>query len=354
MRHGQQGSVGKGMIRTKTTLIVGAGASQEIHMPSGPELLDRTAQAYDFYRFGGEQMTKDSSALLRHLGKLAERPGNSQEKLFAATERLRTAAKMSLLIDTAIEQNDDNPLVALCGKLAIAHFICQGEARSNLRATPMYPGELPLKAGDFWLLELGKLMTTGVPRSRVHQCFENLSIISFNYDRSIEHFLPYALMTAYGMTLLEAQRTVSEHLRIVHPYGTIGRLPWQKGDAPDVEWGNESPWNMAALLTQIRTPSELMADTRALTELRNAMIKSQRIVFMGFGYHPQNVDLLIDTSFSHNPDVVAGISGLAGPAQTTVVRMLRRKLNLDKDDRLMVVGAKCFDLMRDYGMLLES
>lgn len=343
-----------GMIRTKTTLIVGAGASQEIHLPSGPDLLDRTAQAYDFYRFGGEQMTKDSSMLLRHLGKLAERPGNTQEKLFAATERLRIAARMSSLIDTAIEQNDDNPLVSVCGKLAIAHFICQGEARSNLRPAPKNPGELPLQAGDFWLLELGKLMTAGVPRSRVHQCFENLTIVSFNYDRAIEHFLPYALITAYGMTLLEAQRIVSEHLKIVHPYGTIGRLPWQKGEGPDVEWGNENPWNMNSLLNQIRTPSELMANMRAVTELRNAMIKSQRIVFMGFGYHPQNIDLLIDTGFSHNPDVVAGIHGLAGPAQTTVVRMLRRKLNLDKDDRLMIVNAKCFDLMRDYAMLLES
>jgi hypothetical protein len=342
------------MIRTKTTLIVGAGASQEIHLPSGPELLERTAQAYDFYRFGGDQMTKDSTQLLRHLAKLAERPGHSQDKLYEATERLRISARMSSLVDTAIEQNDDNPLVTTVGKLAIAHFICQGEARSNLRPAPKNPGELPLQAGDFWLLELGKLMTAGVPRSKVHQCFENLSIISFNYDRSIEHFLPYALITAYGMTLQEAQRTVSQHLRIVHPYGTIGRLPWQSGEGADVDWGNETPWNMTNLVNQIRTAGELMKDQRALSEVRNAMLKSQRIVFMGFGYHPQNLDVLIDSTFSHNPEVLAGIHGLPGASQSTVVRMLRRKLGLDKDDRLMVINARCFDLFKDYAMLLES
>ncbi len=342
------------MIRTKTTLIVGAGASQEIHLPSSIELLERTAAAYDFYRFGGEQMTKDSSQLLRHLNKLAERPGQNQEKLYEATERLRISARMSKMIDSVIEQNDDNPLVTLCGKLAITHFICQGEARSNLRPAPKAPGELPLQAGDFWLLELGKLMTAGVPRSRVDQCFENLSIISFNYDRSIEHFLPYVLITAYGMTLPEAQRIVAAKLKIVHPYGTIGRLPWQLGEGPDVEWGNESPWNMANLLTQLRSHGELMKDHKSLTEVRNAMIKSQRIVFMGFGYHPQNLDVLIDSAFSHNPEVIAGIHGLTGPAQSTVVRMLRRKIGLDKDDRLMVINAKCFDLTRDYAMLLES
>ena len=342
------------MIRTKTTLIVGAGASQEIHLPSGPELLERTAQAYDFYRFGGDQMTKDSTQLLRHLGKLAERPGHSQDKLYEATERLRISARMSSMIDTAIEQNDDNALVTTVGKLAIAHFICQGEARSNLRPAPKNPGELPLQAGDFWLLELGKLMTAGVPRSKVHQCFENLSIISFNYDRSIEHVLPYALITAYGMTLQEAQRTVTQNLRIVHPYGTIGRLPWQKGEGADVDWGNETPWNMTNLVGQIRTANELMRDQRALSEVRNAMLKSQRIVFMGFGYQPQNLDVLIDSTFSHNPEVLAGIFGLPVPSQSTVVRMLRRKLGLDKDDRLMVINARCHDLFKDYAMLLES
>lgn len=342
------------MIRTKTTLIVGAGASQEIHLPSGPELLERTAAAYDFYRFGGDQMTKDSAVLLRHLAKLAERPGQSQDKLYLATERLRISARMSKLVDAVIDQNDDNPLVTLCGKLAIAHFICQGEARSNLRPAPKVAGDLPLQAGDFWLLELGRLMTSGVPRSRVHQCFENLQIISFNYDRSIEHFLPYALITAYGMTLQEAQRTVSEHLRIVHPYGTIGRLPWQKGEGADVDWGNENPWNMVNLVHQIRTASELTKNHAALSEVRNAMLKSQRIVFMGFGYHPQNLDLLIDSTFSHNPEVLACIHGLPGPSQTTVVRMLRRKLGLDKDDRLMVVNSRCYELFRDYGMMLES
>jgi len=122
----------------------------------------------------------------------------------------------------------------------------------------------------------------------------------------------------------------------------------------DFDAGDENPWNMGNLLGQLRTASELMRDSRALSEVRNAMLKSQRIVFMGFGYHPQNLDILIDSVFAHNPEVLAGIHGLPGPSQTTVVRMLRRKLGLDKDDRLMVVNGKCYDIFRDYGMMLES
>jgi hypothetical protein len=342
------------MIRTKTTLVVGAGASAEMQMPSSAELLERIAAGYDFYRFGGERMSKDSSALLRYLNKLGERPGSSLDKLYAATERLRVATRLGQMIDTIIDQNDDNPLVTLCGKLAVMHFICQGEAKASLRPAPKVEGELPLLIGDYWLVELGRLITNGVPRSKVERCFENLSIVSFNYDRSIEHFLPYALMTAYGMTLVEAQRIVAAKLNIVHPYGTIGRLPWQKGEGPDVEWGNDAPWNMISLLSGLRTHSELMGDRNALTEVRGAMLKSQRVVFMGFGYHPQNLDVLIDGTFSHNPEVLAAVHQLSAPSQKTVVRMLRRKLGLTAEDKLMVINSRCQEFMRDYNMLLES
>ncbi|MEP7223181.1 MAG: hypothetical protein ABI673_11020 [Novosphingobium sp.] len=342
------------MIRTKTTLVVGAGASCEMQMPSSAELLDRIASGYDFYRFGGERMSKDSSTLLRYLNKLTERPGHNQEKLYAATERLRVASRLGQMIDTIIEQNDDNPLVTLCGKLAILHYICQGEAKASLRPAPKVEGELPLLIGDYWLVELGRLMTTGVPRSKVEQCFENLTIVSFNYDRSIEHFLPYALITAYGMTLVEAQRIVTQRLKIVHPYGTIGRLPWQAGEGPDVEWGNDAPWNMLSLLSSLRTHGELMGDRAALTQVRGAMMKAQRVVFMGFGYHPQNLDVLIDGNFAHNPEVLAAVHQMSAPSQKSVIRMLRRKLGLTDEDKLMVIQSRCQEFMRDYSMLLES
>lgn len=342
------------MIRTKTTLIVGAGASCELQLPSGPELLDRMAQGFDFNRFGGAQLTRDNTAFLKYLAKMAERPGTTNEALYTATTRLRISAKLGTSIDGIIEQNDDDQLVTLCGKLAIAHFITQGEAKSSLRLTPKTEGELPLQIGDYWLVELGRMITSGVPRSKVEQAFDNLVIVSFNYDRSVEHFMPFALVTAYGMPLKEARRIVAAKLNIVHPYGTIGRLPWQTGEGPDIEWGTENPWNMLNLISQIRTHGELLRDARAFQAVRGAVSKCQRIVFLGFGFHPQNLDLLLDGSMSHNPDVVASFYQMPPPLQTAVLRMLHRKLNLDREDRLLTVDAKCYDVLHDYGMMLES
>jgi hypothetical protein len=36
-----------------------------------------------------------------------------------------------------------------------------------------------------------------VPRNRAEQCFDNLSIICFNYDRSIQHYLPFVVAMAF-------------------------------------------------------------------------------------------------------------------------------------------------------------
>jgi len=232
------------MIRTKTTFIVGAGGSCELQLPSGEELMAKVAQGLDYTRFGSELQTRDSMLIARYLAKLSERTGNGDKPLMVAADRIRNASKLGKSIDAVIDQNDHDQYVAQCGKLAITHFICQAEAKSTLRLTPRIDGDLPIQGMDNWLTHLGQLITSGVPRSKIDTCFENVSIISFNYDRSVEHFMPHALMMSHGLTLKEAQNIVSNKLKVYHPYGTIGRLPWQSGEAADVEWGTDQPWNI--------------------------------------------------------------------------------------------------------------
>lgn len=342
------------MIRTKTVFILGAGAGTELQFPSGQELLDKVASGFDFFRFGPEPQTKDSVVLLRYLAKLAERPGQTQDAIYAATERLRTAARLGRSIDTIIEQVGDEPLNALVGKIAVAHQICTAEAKSNLKPTPRTEGDLPVGMGDFWLVEFARLLTGGVPRSRIDRAFDDFAIINFNYDRSVEHFLPWVLVTAYGMDLKDAQRLISQRLQIHHPYGAIGRLPWQIGDTPDHAWGNEAPWNMLNIAQGLRTCSEAMAQPQVLNAMRKAVGNAQRIVFLGFGYHPQNLDLLIDGSLSHNPEILASIHGVSKQNLPVALRQIKRKTGNEREDRLMLAHTRCFETMRDYSMLLES
>lgn len=342
------------MIRSKTAFIIGPGAAAELHLPGPADMLDRIAQALDFSRSTANQMTRDAAAILRYVGKLAERIGCSEDMLYQAAQRIQKSAGVSATIENVIEQNDDNPLVEAFGKLAVAVFTLQSEARSSVRPEPQPNSSLPLQTGDYWLLELGKLITAGLPRTRIEQGLQDIAIISFTYDRAVEHFLPYVLTTAYGMTLQEAQQLAAAKLKVLHPYGSVGRLPWQDGVGADVDWGNEAPENMIALVEQLKTFDETIRDRAALGELRAAVAGAQRIVFLGFDFAPQSLELLVDTSLSHNPELIVTMTGMSEPNRLAALRMLKQKTGIEHDDRVLVSTGRCLDLFKDYALLLGS
>lgn len=344
------------MLRTRTTLVVGAGASMELQFPSNAELLARIIQGYDFKRTGSDTSTRDGQLLLRNIYKLAERMNKPVEDVALAAERLRNACRLGRSIDAVLEQYDHDPLVLACGKLAITFFMGQAESRSSLKEGPRVPGELPLqgKVAEHWIYQLGQLITSGVPRSRIGETLELLTIINFNYDRSVEHFLPYALVMAYGIDLKEAQAVIAERLDVIHPHGTIGRLPWQNGDAAQAEWGVEQPWNIHAIASQLKSLAERSTDRNAIRDLRLAIAKARRIVFLGFGFQPQNVDLLFENTLSHNPEVLVSTHGVSSGNAATIAHMVRRLAGLETEQQLMLSAGKAWEVLRDYSLLLES
>ena len=323
-------------------------------MPGGPELLAKIAQALDFERYGAELQTRDSTMLLQHMSKTATRLGSSEADMHAAAKRIRTAAKLGDSIDVILEQHSGDALVTTCGKLAIAHFISQAEAKSTLRLEPRIPGDLPLQGTEAWLYHLARLVTSGVPRMKAERCLDELSIVNFNYDRSIEHFLPHAFVMAFGMTLQEAQRIIASQLKVLRPFGSIGRLPWQPGQAPELEWASENPWNLYNIATQILTFSERQNDRQAIMAIQNAVAGSRRLVILGFSFQPQNVDLMFERGLSHQPEVLVTLFDMAPTNRAAVIRTIKRKTGLEKDELLNVMTSRCHELMRDYSMMLES
>ncbi|MCK9541554.1 MAG: hypothetical protein M0R03_05920 [Novosphingobium sp.] len=342
------------MIRTRTTLIVGAGASAELQLPGGPELLSRVAQGFDFSRFGTDLQTRDSTILGGYLGRLGAEMGKTEAAIMQAAERIRAACKLNASVDSMLEQNSDDPLVVAAGKLAIIHFVCQAEARSILRLSPRAEGDLPVQGTDNWLFQLAQVLTAGIPKSNIEKCFNELTIVSFNYDRSIEHFLPFALAMAYGITLMEGRDIVATWLNVIRPYGSAGRLPWQPGDAPAAEWGSEQPQNIIDLAAHIRTSGEAQRDQTTMRAIRAAVSGAERLVFLGFGFHPQNLDMLMEAGLSSDCEVLATTHGMTPLVKDMVLRILRRKTGIDKDGLLTPVDQRAFEMVRDFSLLLES
>lgn len=342
------------MIRTKTTLVVGAGASCELQFPDGKEFLQRIAAGFDFQRLGGGLESPDLAAMAAHVDELAKQARVKKEALVEAGQTIRSAARISSSIDAILEQHGDNPMVVALGKLAIAHYTLTAEAHSPLGPEPRDPGDLPVRGTENWLFQLSRAVVNGVPRSKAEQVFDNLSIVCFNYDRSIEHYLPWALHMAFGMNLTEARGLVAQKLKIIHPYGTPGRLEWQAGDRPVADWGETEPEDLHGIVEQIQTASERAEDRTFKRQLLAEVIHGKRLVFLGFGFDAMNTAMLFDAPFEHNPDVLVTLPGASETEAAAVFRLLMRQAGI-KDERLITIeDLRAWQLMRDYAPFLES
>lgn len=342
------------MIRTKTTLVVGAGASCELQFPDGAELLARIAAGFDFARVGSGLESADIKAMAALIGDIAKQARVKKEALMEAGQVIRSAARISGSIDSILEQHGDNPMVLAVGKLAIAHYTLDAEAHSPLGAEPKDPGDLPVRGTENWLFQLARAVVNGVPRAEAERCFDNLSIVCFNYDRSIEHYLPWTLHMAFGMSLTEARDLTAEKLRIVHPYGTPGKLEWQKGKTPVADWGETELDDLPGVVEQIRTVSERKDERGFQRQLLGEVVQGKRLVFLGFGFDPMNCAMLFDAPFEHNPDVLVTMPRASQTERAAVMRLLKRQAGIKDESLITLEDLRAWQLMRDYAPYLES
>ncbi len=342
------------MIRSKTTLVVGAGASCELQFPDGRELLARIAAGFDFQRLGGGLESADIAAMAAHIAAIAKKARVKKDDLQEAGQIIRSAARISHSIDAILEQHGDNPMVLAVGKLAIAHYILEAEAASPLGSEPRDPGDLPVRGTENWLFQLSRAVVNGVPRAKAESCFDNLSILSFNYDRSIENYLPWALHMAFGMSLTEARALVAEKLRLTHIYGTPGKLEWQGGNMPVADWGTSEPEDFPSVVEQIHTATERTEQRGFKRQLLGEVLQGKRLVFLGFGFDAMNCAMLFDAPFEHNPDVLVTMPGASETERGAVMRLLKRQAGIRDDGLVTLENLRAWQLMRDYGSFLES
>lgn len=342
------------MIRTDTTLIIGAGANREIEMPDGPDLLAKIAAGFEFDRLNTDMKSRD----LVNLANLFERVANSldltYDDLVAGAAAIREATIVSTSIDAILEQYGHDRAVLAAGKLAIVYYTLQAESKSTLAEAPRAPGELPLRGSENWLFQLGQLIVKGVPRAKAEECFEKLSIVCFNYDRAIEHYLPFVVQRAFGMSYEEACELVAGRLRIVHPYGVAGRLPWQGDEENGAIWGQDDPENIVQLSKRIFTASQRAASRQFQSYLRAEMSRGKRLGFLGFGFDPMNVAMLFDELEHDNPDMLISLVDIGEVERKAILRLIYRLTGITDESRITLENMKAFELLRDYGRFLES
>jgi len=313
-------------------------------------LLDEIAEALDLNQDYGERSRGDDQIRAQ----LASDPNQSRiRQKFEAANRVREAAPLGISIDNVIHQMSDDADLVYCSKLAIVRKILEAERKCALRVHSNTRKSTWTEVKGTWLGGLAQMVVQDRQRGNLGGLFENLSIICFNYDRTIARFLPFAVASQFGIPI-EQTYEITKRLRIIHPYGSIGPLEWQTQKGA-VQFGAER-CDLGATHQNIRTFTEQTSDESALAEMKGLLESAERIAFLGFGYIPQNMELLLNEVSGKATDVFGTCIGLSDPDRETVSGQLSALLKPayrgHKAGRL--VPLECAPFLREHFRTLTS
>jgi hypothetical protein len=304
-------------IKRPTVLVVGAGASRELRFPDSRELLDQIASALDFDG-DGFKLTRGDKFIHDEFVRTQDR-GNRISVLWQAAQRVRDAAHLGISIDNVIHQMAGDDDFAYCAKLAIVRRILDAERSSDLRIEdPRHRPSWPAVRGT-WLGGLAQMIVQGRQQNDLEGLFTNLTIICFNYDRNIQRFLPLALSSQFAIPIEQANELASR-LTIVHPYGSIGPLEWEDRKSA-VPYGADR-CDLTKAIENIQTFTEQARDTQHIDIMRESLTRAKQVIFLGFGYIPQNMELLLRGVEGEADGVYGTCAGLAEPDRETVTSQL--------------------------------
>lgn len=261
------------MITHKTALVLGAGASMPYGFPSGYDL---KIQIVNDLEPGHKR------PMHRHI----RDAGFSSDEIDDFRTALHKSGKRS--VDAFLEHRREFLKV---GKNATACALLPCESEDQLFAN----------GGAGWYEYLFNKLNAGFEEFDKN----SLSVLTFNYDRSVEQYLITALTNAYGKNLeacVEKLRTIP----IVHLHGQLGDLP-PLGDR-GIEYGAAiSPEALTIASEGIQIIHEDISHSPQFEQAHKLLRGADRVCFLGFGYDPTNLTRLL----SYGPTLQQSVSGSA-------------------------------------------
>jgi hypothetical protein len=253
-------------------------------------------------------------------------------------------------IDAYLNTHKDNEAIKVAGKLAIVQSILEAEHECDIRRSD--DGWRGSKnVNQSWLPDLFYIMQDGIGKAdNIADIFENISFITFNYDRCLEHYLFYSIMELYRLNEQSAAEVMGS-LKIHHPYGQVGSLPWAASSKRKVAFGVKDYGDIAGLSEEIKTFNEQIEDEVLLAGVRGTLNQAERIVFLGFHFHKQNMDLLTVTNESGTvrPHVFATTIGRSGPEQSMITERVSKVTGVNRPPKsIELLALGCKDLFKRY------
>lgn len=261
------------MLKRNTVFVLGAGASRQAGFPLA----------------GGEDRLMGRVIKLLALPKLPEIAGKvfgEPPTYFVESAKdfhKRLAGSSQPSADEFLRLTPNHSLAAL-GKLCMASALGQTESVENLE-------DRHLNAAGSWYPLLWQLLCDGT--NRLEDFRRNkVSIITFNYERSVEQFLTSRIENNYATSFAEASETLRNTFRFVHVYGQLGEffgakaIPYgslrTSSREQDVNW-------LRVSADQIYIPHEGETEDRG-NEACKLISEAETLIFLGFNFQGTNVD----------------------------------------------------------------
>lgn len=327
----------------KTVFVIGAGASQEAKLPTGVELKKKIIKLLDIRFDTFNQKSGDyliTEALKIHAKSDGGR-GDINPYIHEAWH-ICDALPQAISIDNFIDSQRENEKIALCGKLAIVRSILEAEKKSLLyfEKFSKEPGIKFSSIEGTWYTQFFQLLTENCGVGELEIRLQSISLIIFNYDRCVEHFLFYALQNYYRIPQETAADLVSQ-IQIYHPYGSVGCLPWAGSD--DVmDFGIEPrPEQLLSLTNKIKTFAEgTDPDSSDILEIKSHICNLNRLVFIGFAFHKLNMQLIrphdCDNAFLNMSKCYATTLGISDSDKNVVREQINDLYSSSADNKIDV------------------
>lgn len=252
------------MATTRTTLVLGAGASCPYGFPTASELRELILLRN---RFKIDQAIRRMHAL----GELADVADAFIQACYEASYiqsfRDQFFLSQTASIDNFVQNRPEFDTIA----------------RHTLSAIFSHCERRDLLDGDWYQLFRRVLLANGPDFDP-----ERYSIITFNYDRSLEYFLWRAIQHTFGLQEGVAYQHL-QRLSIHHVYGSLGDLrDASKGEV--VPFADTHYLRIDAAAKSLRlVPPRANTDSKLIDEI---MTKTEFLCFVGFGFWQENFDLV--------------------------------------------------------------
>jgi hypothetical protein len=319
--------------------VVGAGASLDLdptqQFPLGSQL------AFQIEKLLSQEIQKNREGDAGPIANAIMSSGGMGNSHIEAMKRIRDGIQSKNSIDEFIYEWSDVEHLPEIAKLCISERILSAERASALFGLDQKGADkttILRELKNRWLDTILSHASPGCRRRDMDECLQNVSFITFNYDRCVEQYIFHVLNNTFAMSTEQAKETLNG-IKIFHVYGSLGPLQWS--DPNGVPFGAPD-FYVAQGAKRIKTFTEELASPH-LSGIRSLVRSAAKIVFLGCAFHEQNLKILFDDIFNKDQKIWGTVVGMRPLQVNAVMQKFSSALHPQYFE-----PSQCSDLMNSY------